>query len=149
MLRKLKKYGKSISLFLLCKQRLLINNGINNISVVVLTSYHLILSCYRPQTKFGVRQYFYKRVSFCPGVGACMAGGMHSWGGGWEVACVAGGMCGRGCAWQGKCTWRGLRGRRVRGRGGGMHGRGGACMAGETATTTGGPHPIGMHSCGL
>ena len=36
---------------------------------------------------------------------------------------------------------------------GGVHGRGcawpgGACMAGETATTAGGTHPTGMHACG-
>ena len=29
----------------------------------------------------------------------------------------------------------------------GMHGRGGACVAGETATEAGGTHPTGMHSC--
>ena len=30
---------------------------------------------------------------------------------------------------------------------GGMHGEGGACMAGETATAADGMHPTGMHSC--
>ena len=31
--------------------------------------------------------------------------------------------------------------------GGGVHGREGACVAGETATAADGTHPTGMHSC--
>ena len=38
-----------------------------------------------------------------------------------------------------RCTWRG----------GGICGRGGACMAGETATAADGTHLTGMHSCSL
>ena len=135
VLRKFKKFGKSVSLFCSCKQRSLINNGINNISVVVLTNYHRILSCYRPQTKFGVRQYFYKRLSFCPG-GHAWLGGMHSWGRGWEVACAAWGMCGRSMHSQGACV------------AGGVHDGGcmveacivGGCVAGEGVCVAGGMH---------
>ena len=66
---------------------------------------------------------------------ACMVGGLHCGVMHGREACVAGrvcmagGMCGRGCAWQG-----------------GMHGGGGACMAGETATAADGTHPTGMLS---
>ena len=67
--------------------------------------------------------------------GACVAGGMHGSG-----AFVAGGyawqwaVCGRGHAWQGAYmaggrAWQG------------------PCVAGETATASGGTHPVGMHSC--
>ena len=30
---------------------------------------------------------------------------------------------------------------------GGMHGKGGPCMAGEAASAAGSAHPTGMHSC--
>ena len=130
VLRKFKKYGKSILLFLLCKQRLLINKGINNISVVVLTHYHLILSCYRPQTKFGARKYFHKCLSFCP-----WGGGMHGWRWGWEVVCVAEGMCGRGIHSQGAYVTGGVHGKGS-GHGGGMHCRG--CVEGEGVCIAGG-----------
>ena len=36
-------------------------------------------------------------------------------------------------------AWRGVEG--------GVHGKGGACVAGETAIAVGGTHPTGMHSC--
>ena len=55
--------------------------------------------------------------------GMCMVGGIHGRGGG---------MCGEGHAWLGS--------------GGGMSGRGDACMQ-ETATEADGTHPTGMHSC--
>ena len=45
-----------------------------------------------------------------------------------------------GNVWQGACIMRGHVWQE------GMHGRG-ACVAEETATTTGGTHPTGMHSC--
>ena len=32
---------------------------------------------------------------------------------------------------------------------GGMRGRGGACVAGETAIAAGGTHPTGMYSCSV
>ena len=48
---------------------------------------------------------------------------------------MVGGMCDRGHAWWGVCM------------AGGMHGGGGAYMAGEKAIATGSMHPIGMHSC--
>ena len=48
---------------------------------------------------------------------------------------MAEGVHGRGHAWQGGACMAG-----------GVHGRG-ACVAGETATTVGGTHPTGMHSC--
>ena len=58
--------------------------------------------------------------------GACMAGG-HVWWVRrcpWQVVCMVGVCMVEWCAWQG-----------------------GACMEGETATTAGGTHPTGMHSC--
>ena len=60
--------------------------------------------------------------------GHAWQGGMH---GGGQGACIVG-----GCAWWG---W-GV------GVHGGLHGRG-ACVAGEMATSAGGTHPTGMHSC--
>ena len=59
---------------------------------------HFFLN-YHPQTKFGARYYFHKRVSFCSQeggrawLGVRMAGGMHG-----KVACMA-----RGRVWQGVC----------------------------------------------
>ena len=78
--------------------------------------------------------------------GVCVVkGGMHG----------EGGMHGRGHAW-----WRGMHGRgdawwrghvwwsgSMCGIGGCVWQRGGACVAGETATVAGGTHPTGMHSC--
>ena len=63
------------------------------------------------------------------------------------------GVHGSGCAWQGRgpvrqramargvyavgrCAWQGAHGW-----------RGGACVAGDTATAAGCTHPTGMHSC--
>ena len=51
---------------------------------------------------------------------------------------MAGGVCGTGA-----CVARGVRGRRPCMAGG----RGGACVAGETANAEDGTHPTGMHSC--
>ena len=50
--------------------------------------------------------------------------------------CVKNSVHGAGDVWQG-----GVCG------GGGVHGREGACVAGETATAADGTHPTGMHSC--
>ena len=75
------------------------------------------------------------------GKGACVAGGMHGEGGMCgKGACMVGGMHGggmhgRGHAWWGH-SWQGD-----------MHGRGGACVAGEMATAAGGMHPTGIRSC--
>ena len=49
-------------------------------------------------------------------------------------ACVPG-----GCAWQGgACMVKAE---------GGVRGKGGGCVTGDTATAAGGTHPTGMHSC--
>ena len=55
---------------------------------------------------------------------------------------VRGSAWGR-CAW-GACVWGGMQGVCMAG---GMHGRGGACVAGETAIAADGMHPTGMLSC--
>ena len=84
-----------------------------------------------------------------------MHGGEHVWRGACVVGCVHGrGACvargarhGKG---EGTCMVRDMHGVYVaRGamHGRGMHGWGGACVAGETATAVDGMHPTGMHSC--
>ena len=62
--------------------------------------------------------------SFCSQRGGGVDGGGHVWQGGMHGGAHAwqGGMCDRGCAWR----------EGIRGRGGGMHGRG-ACVAGGHA----------------
>ena len=65
---------------------------------------------------------FHKRLSFCPrGEG-------------------------RGRAWQGSMRGGGVHDKRAC-VAGGVHGGGGTCVAGETATEADGTHPTGMHSC--
>ena len=64
-------------------------------------------------------------------------GGMHDEGGWARMAGGkhGGGMCGGGHAWQGVCM------------AGGVHGREGAWVAGETVAAADGMHRTGMHSC--
>ena len=56
------------------------------------------LNFYRPQTKFGARNYFQKRLSFCSRWGVyasrtvCLQGGLHPGGGG---SAYGGGVCTR------------------------------------------------------
>ena len=78
--------------------------------------------------------------------GACVAGGVHGRGQLWrggvcdQGVCVwPGGMHGWGCALRGACMVGTCMTGDMRGRG--------VCVAGETATATGGKHPTGMHSC--
>ena len=85
------------------------------------------------------------------GRGVC--GGGQAWHGGVGGMHGRGGVHGRGHPWQG-CVWWGACMAE------GVHGKGGACMAGgcvwwgvslcmagETTTAADGTHPTGMHSC--
>ena len=78
----------------------------------------------------------------------CMVRG-HAWLGG-----IHGGMCGwrgavhgRGQVWRGTGMAGGMCDRGACLVGGGMHGRGEACMAGEMATDVDGMHSTVIHSC--
>ena len=98
---------------------------------------------YRPQTKFA--KVMFSQVSVCPqGGGHACRGGCGRWHAWWGVSIAGSCMAGRH-AWQGECAWQGACGRGCAWQGG-MHGGGGACMAGETATAADGTHPTGMLS---
>ena len=76
-------------------------------------------------------------------------GGMHGGGHVWQGGMCGGGMHGRG-ARQGACMVGVCMAGDVCGSGDVWKGHAwGTCMAGETATTAGGTHPTGMHSCSI
>ena len=76
---------------------------------------------YRPLRSLGQGNIFRSVCQeFCPGGGACVAGGMHGRGHVWQGACMAGGAC---VAWGPCMVGGGMCGRE------GVHGRG-ACVVG-------------------
>ena len=79
---------------------------------------------YRPQTKFGARQYFQKHVSRILSTGVCLVRGVSATGGGCLLPGGVPGPGGRGSA-PGGCLVETPR----------------------TATAVGGTHPTGMHCC--